>query len=96
MFQLGYIKDSLALFSFTFVICKIYNLNHKNLENIKNEFIIYFIIAFITDFSFTLYPQFHYTNVGYNYFTYYFILMITLLIINFIYFNKQLFLAYLR
>ena len=66
MFQLGYIKDSLALFFFTFVICKIYNLNHKNLENIKNEFIIYFIIAFITDFSFTLYPQFHYTNVGYN------------------------------
>lgn len=90
MIQLGYLKDALALFFFAFGIFKIYNINHKNLNFVKNELLVYLLIAFVTDFSFTLYPEFHYTNIGYNSFTYFFILMALLVLVNFIYFNKQL------
>jgi hypothetical protein len=90
MLQLGYLKDFLALFFFSLGIFKIYNINDKNLIIIKNELLIYLIIAFITDLSFTLYPKFHYTYIGYNSFTFFFITMIILVLINFIYFNIHL------
>ena len=91
MIQLGYLKDCLAPFLFLFLIYKLYFLNIYNNNYIKKELIIYFCIGLFTDFLFTIFPNFHYTNVGYNLFTYIFIFMAILVIINFLYFNNQLF-----
>ena len=90
MVKLGYLKDSLALPFFLFGIYKIYNLNNKNMISTKNELLIYLFIAFITDLSFTFIENFHYTDLSNNLYTYYFILMILLVVINFLYFNNKL------
>lgn len=90
MIQLGYLKDICALPFFLFGIFKIYNINLENYVLIKKELINYLIIAFITDFLFSIHPNLHYTNVGWNLYTYFFIFMALLVIVNFIYFNNQL------
>lgn len=90
MVKLGYLKDSLALPFFLFGIYKIYNLNKENIILTKNEILIYLFIAFITDLSFTFIESFHNTDLGNNLYSYYFVLMILLVLINFLYFNNKL------
>ena len=87
MIQLGYLKDFIAVFLFLFIIYKIYTLNHTNIDDVKKELIIYFIIALLTDLLFSIFPNFHYSNLGYNYYSYtlFFITFITIGL--FIYFN---------
>lgn len=87
MIQLGYLKDFIAVFLFLFIIFKLYNINHTNLNHVKKELITYFIIALLTDFLFTIFPNFHNSILGYNYYSYTLFIIAFITIGFFIYFN---------
>ena len=91
MIQLGYLKDILALPFFLLIAYKLYNINFNNLKKIKKELLIYMLLAFLGDFVFSIYPDLHCIYLGYNFYSYFLFFMCTLVVINFIYFNKKLF-----
>lgn len=91
MTQLGYLRDILALPLFLLLTYKIYNINNNYSQDVKKELLIYLVIAFIADFVFSIYPDLHCINLGYNFYSYFLFFMCFLVAINFIYFNKKLF-----
>ena len=60
----GYIKDFIA--SLLFLLTAIMFLLIKDLNKIKKLIIILLFICFSVDFSFTIFPKFHFTKIGYN------------------------------
>ena len=60
----GYIKDFIA--SLLFLLTTIIFLLIKDLNKIKKLIIILLFICFSVDFSFTIFPKFHFTKIGYN------------------------------
>ena len=91
MIQLGYIKDILALPFFLLIAYKLYNINYTNLKNVKKELLIYVTLAFLGDFVFSIHSDLHCIYLGYNFYSYFLFFMCFLVAINFIYFNKKLF-----
>ena len=64
IYSAGNVKDSIAcgLFAIGFII--LYKLEDLNI--IKELILISVIIGFIIDFSYTLNPEYHFVEIGYN------------------------------
>ena len=60
----GYMKDSIA--SVIFILSFILLVKLKDLNKLKKLILIILIICFIIDFSFTINPEYHFTELGNN------------------------------
>jgi len=67
-YSVGYFKDGCA--SIIFIVCALLVYFVKDLNKLKLFIICSLLIAFCLDFSFTLNPEYHNTNIGYNNSTY--------------------------
>ena len=61
---IGYIKDLIS--SVLFLVSGIVLLLIKDVNKIKKLLVILLFICFSVDFSFTIFPKFHFTKIGYN------------------------------
>lgn len=61
---IGYNKDKIASVIFVFAFFLIYF--SKNLNTLKPLILSILVIAFFIDFTFTLYPKFHFIPMGNN------------------------------
>lgn len=60
----GYLKDAGA--SVMFILLFFIIISIKDLNKYKTPALIGVLVGFLVDFSFTCYPQYHETKVGYN------------------------------
>ena len=64
IYSAGYVKDSIASVIFALVFILLPKL--KDLNKVKELILISVIIGFIIDFSYTLNPEYHFVEIGYN------------------------------
>jgi hypothetical protein len=89
MVELGYLKDVIAVFFFTFILVKLYYLNYENMKSTKYELMIYIGIAFLADLFYSIFSKAHTQSLGFNFYSIIYFILVLLFIIYFIYFNLK-------